>query len=41
MVTGRRRADGAEAAMVPAPLWRFVLSAGLAAGLTFALIRFL
>jgi cytochrome b len=41
MVTGRRRADGAEAAMVPAPLWRFVLSAGLAAGLTLALIRFL
>jgi cytochrome b len=41
MVTGRRRADGTEAAMVPAPFWRFALSAGLAAGLTVALIRFL
>ena len=41
MVSGRRRAGETNAAMVPATLWRFVLSAGLAAGLTFALIRFL
>lgn len=41
MVTGRRRAEGAEMALVPAPLWRFALSAALAAGLTLALIRFL
>ena len=41
MVTGRRVAGGEEAALVPAPLWRFLLSAALAAGATLALIRFL
>ena len=41
MVTGRGAAEAGEAALVPAPLWRFLLSAGLAAGLTLVLVRFL
>lgn len=40
MVTGRRTDDGTGAALVPAPLWRFLLAAGLAAGLTLAMINF-
>lgn len=40
MITGRG-APVAGAAMVPAPLWRFLLSVIVAAGLTFVLVRFL
>lgn len=39
MITGRRAAGEVEAAMVPAPLWRFLLSAAVAVGTTLALIR--
>jgi cytochrome b len=41
MVTGRGPAGEAGAAMVPAPLWRFLLSAGLAVGLTLAITTLL
>jgi cytochrome b len=42
MVTGRKAAAGnGEAALVPAPLWRLLLSVLLAAGLTVAVARFL
>jgi cytochrome b len=41
MITGRGPAGEAGAAMVPAPLWRFLLSAGLAAGLTLAITTLL
>jgi len=34
MVTGRRDAPAGAPAMTPAPLWRFLLAAALAAGLT-------
>jgi cytochrome b len=37
MVTGRGPAGAAGEAMVPAPLWRFLLAAGLALGLTLAI----
>ena len=41
MITGRGPSVAGEAALVPAPLWRLLLSVALAAGLTFALVRFL
>jgi hypothetical protein len=42
MVTGRKAAaSNGEAALAPAPLWRFLLSVILAAGLTLAVARFL
>jgi cytochrome b len=41
MITGRGFSPARETVLVPAPLWRFLLSAALAAGLTLALIRFL
>lgn len=41
MVTGRGPAGAAGEAMVPAPLWRFLLAAGLATGLTFTVILLL
>lgn len=41
MVTGRGPAGEAAAAMVPAPLWRFLLAAALAAALTYAVTNFL
>ena len=41
MVTGRGPAGAAGEAMVPAPLWRFGLAAGLAAGLTLAIVKLL
>jgi cytochrome b len=41
MVTGRKAAGEGETALVPAPLWRFLLSAIVAAGLTLLLVRFL
>jgi hypothetical protein len=34
MVTGRREAGENDAVLVPAPLWRFILSVMVAAGLT-------
>jgi cytochrome b len=34
MLTGTRKAEAGEAAMEPAPAWRFLLAAGAAAGLT-------
>jgi cytochrome b len=39
MVTGRRAAGEGGAALAPAPLWRFILAAGLAAGATLAVVR--
>lgn len=42
MVTGRGAAAGADgAAMTPAPWWRFLVAAGLAAGATLAIVRLL
>ncbi|HYI47624.1 MAG TPA: cytochrome b/b6 domain-containing protein [Allosphingosinicella sp.] len=41
MVTGRRAADEAGPALVPAPLWRFLIAAALAAGGTFAISNWL
>ena len=41
MVTGRRAAADGEAVLVPAPLWRFLLSIVLAAGFTLAIVRLL
>lgn len=41
MVTGRGPAGAAGEAMVPAPLWRFLLSGALAAVLTVAIVRIL
>jgi hypothetical protein len=41
MITGRGDAAPGEAALIPAPLWRFLLSVVLAAGLTVILVRFL
>ncbi len=41
MVTGRGKADEAGQEIVPAPLWRFLLAAILAAGLTLAMVKFL
>jgi cytochrome b/cytochrome c556 len=41
MLTGRRAKGGDGAALVPAPLWRFLISAVLAVGLTLALVKFL
>jgi cytochrome b len=41
MVTGRRVAVETEAVLVPAPLWRFLLSVVLAAGLTLIIAKFL
>jgi cytochrome b len=41
MVTGRGRADASGEALVPAPLWRFLLAAALAVGLTLAITLFL
>lgn len=38
MVTGRGRPGPAGAAMVPAPLWRLLLSVALAAGITFVIV---
>lgn len=41
MVTGRGPAGEAGEAMVPAPLWRLLLAAGLATGLTLTVIKLL
>jgi len=41
MITGRGAAVEGEAPLVPAPLWRLLLSVALAAGLTIMLVRFL
>ena len=41
MVTGRRAAPASGAAMTPAPLWRFLVAAGLAAGLTWIISNYL
>jgi cytochrome b len=41
MVTGRRAAGEDEAAMIPAPWWRFLVAAGLAAGATLLLAQYL
>ena len=41
MVTGRGPAGETGEALVPAPLWRFLLSAGLAIGLTLAITMLL
>jgi cytochrome b len=41
MVTGRREAGEDGAAMAPAPVWRFLLAAALAAGATLAIVRWL
>jgi cytochrome b len=41
MVTGRRAAGEEGAALAPAPLWRFLLAAALAAGATLAIVRML
>ncbi len=41
MVTGRRAADETGASMVPAPLWRVLLAAVLAVGLTLAITKLL
>ncbi|HYD12271.1 MAG TPA: cytochrome b/b6 domain-containing protein [Allosphingosinicella sp.] len=41
MVTGRGPPGEAGEAMVPAPLWRFLLAAGLATGLTFVITMIL
>ena len=41
MITGRREAGETEAVLVPAPLWRFLLSVVLAAGLTLFIAKFL
>jgi cytochrome b len=41
MITGRGEAVEGEGPLVPAPLWRLLLSVGLAAAITFVVIRFL
>ena len=41
MITGRRAAEESETALVPAPLWRFLVSVTVAAGLTLVIARFL
>jgi cytochrome b len=41
MVTGRREAGETDAVLVPAPLWRFILSVMVAAGLTLLIANFL
>lgn len=41
MVTGRRAAGEDGAALAPAPLWRFLVAAALAAGATLAIVRLL
>ena len=41
MVTGRGQAGESGEVLVPAPFWRFLLSAGLAAGLTLVIIQIL
>ncbi len=41
MITGKKAAAAGATALVPAPVWRFLLSAALAAGLTILLARFL
>jgi cytochrome b len=41
MVTGRRDAPASGAAMIGAPLWRFLLAAGLAAALTWSVSNYL
>jgi cytochrome b len=41
MITGRGAPVEGEAALVPAPLWRFLLSVALAAGLTLVVVRLL
>jgi cytochrome b len=41
MITGRGAPVEGEAPLVPAPLWRFLLSVSLAATITFVVIRFL
>ena len=41
MITGRGDSVAGEAALVPAPLWRFLLSIVLAVGLTLLLVRYL
>jgi cytochrome b len=41
MVTGRRAAGEDEAAMTPAPWWRFPIAAGLAAAATLVLVQYL
>jgi cytochrome b len=41
MVTGRRVAEDGETALVPAPLWRFLLSVAIAVGLTLVIAKLL
>ena len=41
MVTGRAQAGESGEALVPAPLWRFLLAVALAAGLTLAITLYL
>ena len=41
MITGTRTAKVGETAMVPAPLWRLLLAAGLALGATLVIVRLL
>lgn len=41
MVTGRGHAGEAGEALAPAPLWRFLLAAALATGLTLAIVLYL
>jgi cytochrome b len=41
MVTGRGRPGPVGEAMVPAPLWRLLLSVALAAGITFVIVLYL
>ena len=41
MITGRKPAVEGEAALVPAPLWRLLVSIVLAAGITFAVAKYL
>ena len=41
MVTGRRAAGENDAILVPAPLWRFIFSVVVAAGLTLLVAKFL
>lgn len=41
MITGCGEAVGGQTAMVPAPLWRLLLSIAIAAAITFVVVRFL
>ena len=41
MITGRRKAADGEAPLVPAPLWRFLLSVAVAGAITLLIAKFL